>query len=124
MMGTGVPWVSCWDPPLCGHILGDVLAERQLVCAAVLFSVVLWLIQINSIKQPTKSNSVSPGNMSHCRTSAFYDHLDHRFIVFEHIQQSFLMRRQDVGGNTINIIQCVDLPLRSLIAGRPGLSVV
>ena len=25
-------------------------------------------IQINSIKQPIKCNSVSPGNMSHCRT--------------------------------------------------------
>ena len=45
-------------------------------------------VQVNSIKQPIKSNSVSPGNMSHCMTSAsaINDHLDHCFIVFEHIQ--------------------------------------
>ena len=43
-------------------------------------------IQINSIKQPIMCNSVSPGNMSHCRTLSFNDHYDHCFIVFEHIQ--------------------------------------
>ena len=43
-------------------------------------------IQINSIKQPIKCNSVSPGNMSQCRTPSFNDHFDHCFIVFEHIQ--------------------------------------
>ena len=32
-------------------------------------------IQINSIEQPIKSNSVSSGNVSHCRTSAFDNHL-------------------------------------------------
>ena len=47
-------------------------------------------IQINPIKQPIKSNSVSPGNMSHCWTSAFHDHLDHCFV------ESFLMRRLNV----------------------------
>ena len=43
-------------------------------------------IQIDSIEQPIKSNSVGPGNMSHCRTPPLNDHLDHCFIVFEHIQ--------------------------------------
>ena len=43
-------------------------------------------IQINSIKQQVKCNSVSPGNMSHCWTSAFHNHFDHCFTVFEHIQ--------------------------------------
>ena len=43
-------------------------------------------IQINSIKQPIKCNSVSPGNMSHCWTPSLNDHFDHCFIVFEHIQ--------------------------------------
>ena len=36
---------------------------------------------------------MGPGNMSHCRTSAFNDHLDHSFIVLKHIQQSFLTAR-------------------------------
>ena len=40
-------------------------------------------IQIDSIEQPIKRNSVGPGNMSHCRTSAFNDHLDHSFIVLK-----------------------------------------
>ena len=31
-------------------------------------------IQINSIKQPIKSNPVSSGDVSHCRTSAFHNH--------------------------------------------------
>ena len=43
-------------------------------------------VQINSIEQPIKSNSVGSGKMSHCRTSSFNDHLDHCFIVFKHIQ--------------------------------------
>ena len=43
-------------------------------------------IQINSIEQPIKSNSVGSGNVSHCRTSAFNDHLDYCFIVLKHIQ--------------------------------------
>ena len=53
-------------------------------------------VQIDSIKQPSKSNSVGSGNMSHCRASSLCDHLDHCFVVFKHIQQSFLMRRLDV----------------------------
>ena len=52
-------------------------------------------VHVNPVKQPIQSNSVSPGNMSHCGT-LFNDHLDHCFIVFQHIQQSFLMRRLDV----------------------------
>ena len=44
------------------------------------------------------------------------DHLDHCFIVFEHIQQSFLTRGLDVWGNRINILHHIDLPLRFLIS--------
>ena len=43
-------------------------------------------VNINSIEQPIKHNSVDPGNVSHCRTSAFNDHLDHCFVVLKHIQ--------------------------------------
>ena len=55
-------------------------------------------IQINSIEQPIECNSVGSGNMSHCRTPSFDDHLDHCFIVFKHIQKSFKTRRLDVEG--------------------------
>ena len=50
-------------------------------------------IQIDSIKQPIKSNTVGSGNMSHCRASSLCDHLDHCFVVFKDIQHSFLTRR-------------------------------
>ena len=53
-------------------------------------------VQIDSIEQPIKSNSVGSGNMSHCRASSFNDHLDHCFVVFKDIQQSFLVKRIDV----------------------------
>ena len=41
-----------------------------------------------------------------------FDHLDHCFVVFKHLQQSFLMRRLDVWGNKINIVQITDHSLR------------
>ena len=50
-------------------------------------------VQVNSIEQPIKRNSVGAGNMSHCGTPSFNDHC---FVVLKHIQQSFLMRRLDV----------------------------
>ena len=53
-------------------------------------------VQIDSIEQPIKSNSVGSGNMSHCGASSLYDHLDHCFVVFKDVQQSFLARRIDV----------------------------
>ena len=61
----------------------------QYVCELVLGANVIDLdlgVQIDSIKQPIKSNSVGPGNMS----------LDHCFVVLKHIQQSFLMRKLNV----------------------------
>ena len=53
-------------------------------------------VQIDSIKRPIKSNSVGSGNMSYGRTSSLFDHLDHCFVVFKDVQQSFLTRRIDV----------------------------
>ena len=61
----------------------------QNVCELVLGVDVFDLdfgVQFNSIEQPIKRNSVGPGNMSHCRTASFNDHLDHCFIVLKHIQ--------------------------------------
>ena len=39
-----------------------------------------------------KGISVGSGDMSHCRTSAFNNHLDYSFIVLKHILESFLTR--------------------------------
>ena len=73
----------------------------QYVCELVLSVNVFDLdfgVQIDSIKQPIKSNSVGSGSMSHCRASSLYDHFDHCFVVFKHTQQSFLMWRSDGWG--------------------------
>ena len=45
-----------------------------------------FAVQINSIEQPIKSNSVGSGDVSHCGTSAFYNHFNYSFIVLKHIQ--------------------------------------
>ena len=82
-----IPFVTC-EISLCQYVC-------ELVFGVNVFDLDLG-VQIDSIEQPIKSNSVGSGNMSHCRTSSFYDHFDHCFFVFKHIQQSFLMRRLDV----------------------------
>ena len=85
-----IPFVTC-EISLGQHVC-------ELVFGVNVFDLDLGF-QVNPVEHPIKSNSVGSGNMSHCRTSAFYDHLDHCFVVFKHIQQSFLMRRLDVWGN-------------------------
>ena len=67
----------------------------------------------NWFDRTTRRNSVSPGDVSHCRTSAFNDHLDHCYVVRKHLQ-SFVMRKLNVWGNTINIIQNVEHSSRLL----------
>ena len=53
--------------------------------------------------------------MSLCRASSLSDHLDHCFVVFKHIQQSFMMSRFDVWGNKTNIIQIISLRLLAFV---------
>ena len=90
-----IPFITCEVS------LGQYVCE--LVSGVNIFDLNLG-VQIDSIKQPIKSNSVGSGNMSHCRTSSLYDHLDHCFVVFKHIQQSFLTRRMHVLGKQIDIV--------------------
>ena len=100
-----VPFITCEIS------LGQYLCE--LVLGVNVFDLDMGL-QINSVKQPTKSNSVGSGYVSHRWTSVLDDHVDHCFVVFKDIQQSFLMRRLDVWVNNINIIQIIDHSLRLL----------
>ena len=72
-----IPFITC-ETALCQDVC-------KLVLGVNIFDLNLG-VQIDSIKQPIKSNSVGPGNMSHCWTSAFHYHLDNGFIVFKHIQ--------------------------------------
>ena len=41
-------------------------------------------VQIDSIEQLIKSNSVGSGNLSHYRASSLYNHLDHCFGLKTH----------------------------------------
>ena len=77
----------------CEVSLGQYVCE--LVFGVNVFDL-YFRFQIDSIEQPINSNSVGSGNMSHCRASSLYDHLDHCFVVFKHIKQNFLTRRFDV----------------------------
>ena len=82
-----VPLITC-EISLCQHVC-------ELILGVSVFDLDLG-VQIDSIKQPIKSNSVGSGNVSHCRTSSLSDHLDHCVVVFKHIQQSFLTRGLDI----------------------------
>ena len=75
-----IPFITC-EISLCQYVCGLVLGVN-------VFDLDFW-VQNDSIKQPIKSNSVGPGNMSHCGASSLYDHLDYCFIVFKDVQQSF-----------------------------------
>ena len=79
-----IPFITC-EISLCQYVC-------ELVLGVNVFDLDLG-VQIDSFKQPIKSNSVGPGNMSHCRASSLYDHLNHCFVVFKDLQQSFLPRR-------------------------------
>ena len=57
----------------------------KLVLGVDVLDLDIW-VQVDSIEQPIKRNSVSPGNMSHCGTPSFNDHLDHCFVILKHIQ--------------------------------------
>ena len=67
-----IPFITC-EISLCQNVC-------ELVFGVNVFDLDLG-VQIDSIKQPIKSNSVGSGNMFHCGAPSLYDHLDHCFIV-------------------------------------------
>ena len=72
------------------------VAHCQYVCELVfdinVFDLDFW-VQVDSVKQPIKSNSVVAGHVSHWWTSAFDDHLDHRFVIFNNVGHRARTRR-------------------------------
>ena len=68
-----IPFIKC-EIFLCQYVC-------ELVFGVNIFDLDLG-VQIDSIKQPVKSNSVGPGNMSHGRASSLYDHVDHCFVIY------------------------------------------
>ena len=69
-----VPFITC-EISLCKYVC-------ELVFSVNVFYLDLG-VHIDSVKQPIKNNSVGSGNVSRCRTSLLYDHLDHCFVVFK-----------------------------------------
>ena len=65
--------------------------------------------QVDSCKQPIKSNSVSSRQMSHCGTSSFDYHFDHNFVVFENVQLKLTLRRLCVEEYVIHVAQLINL---------------
>ena len=62
-------------------------------------------VQVNSVTQPIKRNSVGSWHMSHSWTPALDYHFDHGFIVFKHEQCRSGLRKFDVRKHTINVKQ-------------------
>ena len=67
--------------------------NKSAVLGVNVFDLDFW-VQIDSVKQPIKRDSVGSGHVSRCRTSAINDHLDHRFIVFRNVKHVFAVRKK------------------------------
>ena len=57
-----------------------------------IFDLDFWL-QVNSVEQPINCDTVGCGQMSHCWTSSFDNHLDESFVVFEYEQLRLTLRK-------------------------------
>ena len=62
-------------------------------------------IQVDSVKQPTKRNSMGSRHLSHCWTSAFDDHFNHCFVILKNVKHSTRLRRLHVWRNIISVAQ-------------------
>ena len=76
----------------------------KLVSGVNKFDLDLWF-QVDSVKQPIKSDSASSRHMSHRGTSSSDYHFDHSFVVFKDVQLRLPLRRTCVGGYVIHFIQ-------------------
>ena len=91
-----IPFITCAIPfgqKVCELVLGVKIIDLDLG------------VQVNSVEQPVKSNSVGSRHMSHCRTSAFGNHLYYSLVVFKDVQRGTLMWRFHVWGNKLDIRQ-------------------
>ena len=94
------------------HSSLEKLPFCQYVCELILgvnISDLHFGTTIDSVKQPIKSNSVGPGNMSHCGTSTFDNHLDNGFVFLEDVQHGITLRRVCVTGHVIQLRQLINL---------------
>ena len=69
-----IPFITC-EIALCQYFC-------ELVFAVNIFDLGFG-VQVDSVTQPIKRNSLGSGHVSQSRTSTFDDHLDHCFIIFK-----------------------------------------
>ena len=72
-----IPFIT-WEISLCGYVC-------DLVFGVDILDLNLG-VQINSVKQPIKSNSVGSGYVSHCWTPAYDDYFNHGFAILKKVQ--------------------------------------
>ena len=81
-------------------------------------------VQINSVEQPIKSNSVCSGYVSHRRTSSFNYHLNHGFVVFKDVQLGFIVRSLCVCDHVIHIRPSINFSVTVCFQFGVGLGVL
>ena len=91
-----VPLIAC-EISFCQYLC-------KLVFGVDILDLIL-VVQINSVKQPIKSNSVGSGYMSHSWTSAIDDHFDHDFVILKDVRHRTKSRKLRVRRHTVNIVQ-------------------
>ena len=71
---------------------------------------VIWILGSKLILSNNQSGATLwVLDMSHRRTSSFYYHFDHGFVVFKDVQLRFTLRRMCVGGYIIHFTQLLNL---------------
>ena len=75
-------------------------------------------VQIDSVKQPIQRNSVGSGHVSHCWTSALYDHFHHSFVVFISVQLRLTLRRVCVSVYVVHMRQLINVSVSLLFGSR------
>ena len=78
------------------------------------FDLDLW-VQVDSIKQPIKRNSVGSGHVSHRRTSASDDHLDRSVSVFENMKLGFKVRKSCACNHVTHSRQFINFSVSTFI---------
>ena len=66
-------------------------------------------VQVNSVKQPIKRNSVGSGYVSHGWTSALNDHFGHCFVIFKDVQLRLTLRKVCVCGYVVHMRQLINI---------------
>ena len=94
-----IPFITC-EIALCQYV-------SELVFGVNIFDLDFG-VQVDPVKQPIKSDSVTSRHMSHRGSSCFNYHLDHGFVVLIDVQLRFILRRTCDGRCAIHFVQLIN----------------